>query len=105
MSAGYLTLQMFVSEGLSAFMEQSRNSWTGWPSSDKAFTLGCSQKAAATGSNSNQSLPTHLHHPLSSELLIHLWTEIVCLFSFLSLQTFGGKLNLMPRGRIENWAK
>lgn len=25
-------------------------------------------------------------------------------FSF-SLQTFGGKLNLMPRGRMENWAK
>lgn len=64
--------------------EYSRKSRTGWPFCDKAFTFGCSQKATPTGGNSNQSLPTHLHHPLSSELLIHLWTEIVCLFSFLS---------------------
>lgn len=51
---------------------------------DKAFTFGYSQKAAEAGRNSNQSPPAHFHHPLSSELLIHLWTEILCFFSFLS---------------------
>lgn len=79
---------------------------TAWPLCDKTFTFGYSQEAAEDGRHSNQSVPAHLHHPLSSELLIHLWTEILCLFSFLfSLQSFGGKLNLMPRGRMENWAK
>lgn len=73
-----------MSESLSVFVEYSGNSWTGWPFCDKAFTFGCSQKAAEAGGNSNQSLPTRLYQPLSSELLIHLWTEIVCLFSFLS---------------------
>lgn len=85
-SAGYLTLQtlLCLSESLSAFVEYSGNSQTGWPVCDKVFTFGRSQKAAEAGGNSNQSLATRLHHLLSSELLIHLWTEIVCLFSFLS---------------------
>lgn len=76
-------------------------SWkTGWPLCDKAFTFGCSQEAAGDGRHSNQSVPGHLHQTLSSELPIHLWTEIPCLFSSLfPLQSFGAKLNLMPMGQ------
>lgn len=64
-STGYLTqqIQLCVTESLSVFVEYSGNSRTGWPFCDKAFTFGCSQKAAEAGGNSNQSLPTRLHHP------------------------------------------
>lgn len=79
---------------------------TGWPSCDKRFTFGGSQKAAEAAGKSNQSLSTCLHRSLSSELLIHFWTEIICLFCFLSRsKLLPQKLNLMPRGRMENWAK
>lgn len=39
-------IQPCMSESLSVFVEYSGNSWTGWPFCDKAFTFGCSQKAA-----------------------------------------------------------
>lgn len=95
-----------LSESLSAFVGFSVSSRTGWPSCDKLFTFGGSQKAAEAAGKSNQSLSTCLQHNLSSELLIHFWTEIICLFCFLSChKLLPQKLNLMPRGGMENWVK
>lgn len=50
-------IQLFMNGRLSAFVEYSRNSQTGWSFCDKAFTFGYSQKAAEAGWNSNQSPP------------------------------------------------
>lgn len=101
-------IQLYVrlSERLSAFVGFSGSFRTGWPSCDKLFTFGGSQKAAEAAGKSNQSLSTCLQHTLSSELPIHSWTEIICLFCFLSChKLLPHKLILMPRGWMENWVK
>lgn len=102
-SAANLNLKIFH---LSAFVGFSGSFRTGWPSCDKRFPFGGSQKAAEAAGKSNQSLSTCLHHTLSSESLIYFWTEIICLFCFLShSKLLPQKLNLMPRGMMEKFGK
>ena len=85
-----------------SILESSR---TGWPFCDKAFTFGCSQEAAETLITHS---PPAFFTPLSSQLPIHPWTldqNRMFIFFSLTVETFGGKLNLTPKGTMENWAK